>query len=88
MTSTDPARANESPTITAVTRRDIFKYLRGMSRPWWGEMDEVTFLEGLYDLDRPPVGNSQLPTVRADIQQHRLPAGPVGFCHGIYRCPR
>ncbi|MEU9413746.1 Shedu anti-phage system protein SduA domain-containing protein, partial [Streptomyces sp. NPDC048281] len=60
------------PTITAVTRRDIFKYLREMSRPWWGEMDEVTFLEGLYDLDRPPVGNSRLPTVRADIQQHRF----------------
>ncbi|MDV9168625.1 DUF4263 domain-containing protein [Streptomyces sp. W16] len=55
-----------------MTRRDIFKYLSGMSRPWWGEMDEVTFLEGLYDLDRPPVGNSRLPTVRADIQQHRL----------------
>ncbi|MFI6586057.1 Shedu anti-phage system protein SduA domain-containing protein [Embleya sp. NPDC050493] len=72
MTSTDPARANEPPAITAVTRRDIFKYLRGMPRPWWGEMDEVTFLEGLYDLDRPPVGNSRLPTVRADIQQHRF----------------
>lgn len=35
-------------------------------------MDEVTFLEGLYDLDRPSVDNSQLPTVRADIQQHRF----------------
>ncbi|WP_240045921.1 hypothetical protein [Streptomyces sp. L-9-10] len=52
MNSTDPARAKEPPTITAVTRRDIFKYLRGISRPWWGELDEVTFLEGLYDLDR------------------------------------
>ncbi|MEV5980889.1 hypothetical protein [Streptomyces sp. NPDC052114] len=72
MTSIDPARPNEPPTITAVTRRDIFAYLRGMSRPWWGELDEVTFLEGLYDLDRPTAGNSQLPTVRADIQQHRF----------------
>lgn len=72
MTSTDSARADESRTITAVTRRDILEYLRGMSRPWWGKSDEVTFLEGLYDLDRPPVGNSQLPTVRAYIQQHRL----------------
>ncbi|MFJ8979916.1 Shedu anti-phage system protein SduA domain-containing protein [Streptomyces sp. NPDC102282] len=72
MTSADPARVKEPPTITAVTRRDVFTYLRGISRPWWGEMDEVSFLEGLYDLDRPPVGNSQLPTVRADIQQHRL----------------
>lgn len=72
MTSTDPARADEPQTITAVTRRDIFAYLRGISRPWWGKMDEVTFLEGLYDLDQPPAGDSQLPTVRADMQQHRF----------------
>ncbi|MEV6952058.1 hypothetical protein [Streptomyces sp. NPDC051183] len=72
MTSTDPARADEPQTITAVTRRDIFTYLRGISRPWWGKMDEVTFLEGLYDLDQPPAGDSQLPTVRADMQQHRF----------------
>nr|WP_107908026.1 Shedu anti-phage system protein SduA domain-containing protein [Streptomyces chartreusis] len=72
MTSTNSASVAESRTITAVTRRDIFEYLRGMSRPWWGKLDEVTFLEGLYDLDRPPVGNSRLPAVRADIQQHRF----------------
>ncbi|MFF2580068.1 AbiJ-related protein [Streptomyces goshikiensis] len=72
MTSTDPAKANEPSTITSVTRRDIFTYLRGISRPWWGKMDEVTFLEGLYNLDLTPVGGSQLPTVRADIQQHRF----------------
>ncbi|MFG3532773.1 Shedu anti-phage system protein SduA domain-containing protein [Streptomyces sp. NPDC047917] len=72
MTSTDPASANEPQTITAVTRRDIFTYLRGLSRPWWGKMDEVTFLKRLYDLDQPPVGDSQLPTVRADIQRHRI----------------
>ncbi|MFE9458949.1 hypothetical protein [Streptomyces californicus] len=58
--------------MTAVTRRDIFEYLRGVSRPWWGNLDEVTFLESLYVLDRPPVGDSQLRTVRADNQQHRL----------------
>ncbi|MER7684941.1 Shedu anti-phage system protein SduA domain-containing protein [Streptomyces sp. NPDC097610] len=72
MTSADPARANEQPTITAVTRRDIFTYLRGMSRPWWGEMDEVSFLASLYDLDRPSAGSSGLPTLRADLQQHRF----------------
>jgi hypothetical protein len=43
-----------------------------MSNPWWGQLDEVTFLEDLYDLDRPPSENSRLPTVRADIQQHRF----------------
>ncbi|MFD0346029.1 hypothetical protein ACFQ0M_07940 [Kitasatospora aburaviensis] len=37
-----------------------------------GKLDEVTFLEGLYDLDRCQSENSQLPTVRADIQQHRF----------------
>ncbi|MFD8751930.1 hypothetical protein ACFV0O_13250 [Kitasatospora sp. NPDC059577] len=72
MTSSNPAPAQARPDITAVTRQDIFKYLRGMSRPWWGKLDEVAFLEGLYDLDLPPSESSQLPTVRADIQQHRF----------------
>ncbi|MDH6110106.1 hypothetical protein P3T36_005832 [Kitasatospora sp. MAP12-15] len=72
MTSSDPAPAHARPEITAVTRQDIFKYLRGMPSPWWGKLDEVTFLENLYDLDRPSSENSRLPTVRADIQQHRL----------------
>ena len=72
MTSSDPALAHEPPAITTVTRRDIFNYLRGMSNPWWGQLDEVTFLEGLYDLDRPPSENSGLSTVRAVIQQHRF----------------
>ncbi|GAA2779250.1 DUF4263 domain-containing protein [Kitasatospora sp. CM 4170] len=72
MTSNDPDPAYARPEITAVTRQDILKYLRGMSSPWWGKLDEVTFLEGLYDLDRCQSENSQLPTVRADIQQHRF----------------
>jgi len=69
MASSDPAPVHEPPAITSVTRRDIFNYLRTMAIPYWGESDEVTFLEGLYDLDLvlPP-----LPTVRADIQQHRF----------------
>ncbi|MER5381782.1 hypothetical protein ABT040_16085 [Streptomyces sp. NPDC002688] len=71
MTSSGPAPVPVQPSITAVTRHDIFGYLRGMSSPWWGKLDEVTFLEGLYDLDRPP-SDSMMPTVRADIQQHRL----------------
>jgi hypothetical protein len=72
MTSSDPAPAHAQPSITTVTRYDIFDYLRGISRPWWGKLDEVTFLEGLYDLDRPSSENTRLPTVRADIQQHRF----------------
>ncbi|WP_329028172.1 hypothetical protein [Streptomyces sp. NBC_00690] len=72
MTSSDPASAHPQPSITTVTRHDIFDYLRGISSPWWGKLDEVTFLEDLYDLDQPTAENSQLPTVRADIQQHRI----------------
>ncbi|PJM91429.1 Shedu anti-phage system protein SduA domain-containing protein [Streptomyces sp. CB01373] len=72
MTSSDPAPAHAQPSITTVTRHDIFSYLRGISSPWWGKRDEVTFLEDLYDLDRPPSENGRLPTVRADIQQHRI----------------
>lgn len=53
-----------------MTRRDIFDYLRGLSTPWWGRLDEVAFLEGLYDLDRASSESSW--TVRSDIQQHRL----------------
>ncbi|GAA2114114.1 hypothetical protein GCM10009802_13220 [Streptomyces synnematoformans] len=55
-----------------MTRHDIFNYLREIPSPWWGKLDEVTFLGGLYDLDQPTVDNSRLPTVRADIQQHRI----------------
>lgn len=72
MTSSDPAPAHAQPSITAVTRHDIFSYLRGISSPWWGKLDEVTFLEDLYDLDRPSSADSQLSTVRAEIQQHRI----------------
>ncbi|AUG76850.1 hypothetical protein CFP65_1984 [Kitasatospora sp. MMS16-BH015] len=72
MTSNAPAPANARRDITAVTRQDIFGYLRAMSRPWWGKLDEVTFLEDLYDLDRPSPENGRLPTVRAEIQQHRF----------------
>ncbi|MEU3787738.1 Shedu anti-phage system protein SduA domain-containing protein [Streptomyces sp900129855] len=72
MTSSDSAPAHAQPSITTVTRHDIFSYLRGISSPWWGKLDEVTFLENLYDLDRPTADNIRLPTVRADIQQHRI----------------
>ncbi|MGW3209766.1 AbiJ-related protein [Streptomyces sp. NPDC001135] len=72
MRSSDPAPAHPQPSITAVTRYEIFNYLRGISSPWCGTLDEVTFVEDLYDLDQPTYENGRLPTVRADIQQHRI----------------
>ncbi|MFD8440640.1 Shedu anti-phage system protein SduA domain-containing protein [Streptomyces microflavus] len=73
MTSSGPSPAHAQPSITTVTRNDIFNYLREIPGPWWGKLNEVAFLEGLYDLDRCHTSESgQLPTVRADIQQHRI----------------
>ncbi|MWA16180.1 hypothetical protein [Streptomyces sp. BA2] len=43
-----------------MTRYDIFDYLRGRSSPWWGRLDEATFLEALYDVDQPTADNSRL----------------------------
>ncbi|MFE6024401.1 Shedu anti-phage system protein SduA domain-containing protein [Streptomyces niveus] len=61
-----------TPRITAVTRRDIFDYLRGDGGPWWGRLDETDFLEGLYDLDGLPSTDRRFTTARADIIQHRV----------------
>ncbi|MFF4819990.1 Shedu anti-phage system protein SduA domain-containing protein [Kitasatospora sp. NPDC001309] len=59
--------------ITAVTRRDIFDYLRGTGAPWWGRLDDETaFLERLYRLDELPSTDSRFATARGDIVQHRF----------------
>ena len=72
MTPSDPVPAHAQQAITAVTRHDLFKYLRGISVPWWGKLDEVAFLEGLYDLDRLPSTDIRFATCRDDIHQHRF----------------
>ncbi|MGX1134860.1 hypothetical protein RKD49_007050 [Streptomyces glaucescens] len=73
MTQSEPSLAPRStPRITAVTRRDIFDYLRGEGGPWWGRLDEINFLESLYDLDGLPSMDSRFTTARGDIVQHRI----------------
>ncbi|MFE0808820.1 Shedu anti-phage system protein SduA domain-containing protein [Streptomyces sp. NPDC058848] len=73
MTQSEPSLAPRSmPRITAVTRRDIFDYLRGEGGPWWGRLDEIDFLEGLYDLDKLASRDSRYKTARRDIVQHRV----------------
>lgn len=37
---------------------------------WWGRLDEITFLERLYDLDGLPSSDDQFSTARDDIRQH------------------
>jgi hypothetical protein len=71
------ARApGQSREITAVTRRDIFDFLREDAGPWWGRLDEVNFLEALYDLDALPSSDPRHATAAAaaaeDIIRHRV----------------
>ncbi|WP_241843976.1 hypothetical protein [Streptomyces sp. CB02130] len=58
--------------ITSLTRREAFEYLNGDGRPWWGRLNEVVFLQSLYDLDALSSANSRFRTAREEITQHRI----------------
>ncbi|MFF7764324.1 Shedu anti-phage system protein SduA domain-containing protein [Streptomyces griseorubiginosus] len=66
------SHSNSSHRITKLTRRDIFAYLTGEGGPWWGRLDEIEFLESLYDLDRLASTDDRYKTARQDIFQHRV----------------
>ena len=67
--STAPA---QSHAITAVTRRDIFDFLRAETDPWWGRQSETGFLRQLYDLDALPSTDPRHATAGEDIARHRV----------------
>ncbi|MEY9994899.1 hypothetical protein ABIE67_006931 [Streptomyces sp. V4I8] len=46
--------------------------MRGRGGPWWGRLDEIDFLESLYDLDGPASTDSRFTTARGDMVQHRV----------------
>jgi hypothetical protein len=58
--------------VTAVTRRDIFDYIRTESGPWWGRLDEVEFLGRVYDLEALSSTDLRFKTASGDIRQHRF----------------
>jgi len=66
-----PATAS-SREVTDVTRRDLFDFLRDEAEPWWGRLDEISFLDHLYDLDSLPSTDSRHATAREDIGRHRV----------------
>ena len=71
--STAPAQAPaQSRAITAVTRRDIFDFLRAETDPWWGRLSETGFLGQLYDLDALPSTDPRHATAGEDIARHRV----------------
>ncbi|WP_184986535.1 hypothetical protein [Sphaerisporangium rubeum] len=67
-----PSAHDHQTRITGVTRRDVFDYLHGMDGAWWGRLDEIAFLDSLYDLDALPSNDSRYATARRDIIQHRM----------------
>jgi hypothetical protein len=58
--------------VSDVTRRDLFDFLRDRPEPWWGRLDEISFLDHLYDLDSLPSTDSRHATAREDIGRHRI----------------
>jgi hypothetical protein len=64
-----PAQSCE---ITPVTRRDIFDFLQAQEGPWWGRLDEISFLAQLYDLDALPSTDHRHTTAAQDILRHRV----------------
>jgi hypothetical protein len=64
--------AGQPREITAVTRRDVFDFLREEAGPWWGRLDEIAFLEQLYDLDALPSTDPRHATAAEDIVRHRV----------------
>lgn len=56
--------------ITEVTRRDVLEALSG--RAWHGRLNEIEFLDRLYDLDELPSTDSRYSTAREDIVKHRF----------------
>jgi hypothetical protein len=59
-------------TVSEVTRRNIFDYLRASGPSWWGRLSEEEFLSRLYDLDSLPSDDSRFKSAAEDICQHRV----------------
>ncbi|HEY0321190.1 MAG TPA: hypothetical protein VGC66_09570 [Pyrinomonadaceae bacterium] len=57
-------------TISKITRRKIIETLTSAS--WWGDLDEIDFLNRLYDLDGMPSTDGRYPDAKGDIIQHRV----------------
>lgn len=62
----------QSNSITEVTRRDIRRSLVRQGIHWSGDLDEVEFLNRLYDLAALPSTDSRFDTAEGDIWQHRI----------------
>ena len=58
--------------ISQITRRNIFDYIQLESIWWAGRLDEIDFLNRLYNLDGLKSYDSRFPNAKGDIWQHRI----------------
>lgn len=58
--------------ISSSVRQNIFDILRVGNVVWSGKLDEVEFLQRLYDLKKIPSNDSRYSDVAGDIWQHRV----------------
>lgn len=59
-------------TISELTRRDIFDFIRVNHVQWYGRLSEEAFLDRLYDLDALPSTDPRTSTARFDLRTHRV----------------
>lgn len=59
-------------TISEVTRRDIFDFLKLSGTAWAGRLSDDEFLARLYDLTTMPSNDGRFQTAGADVRQHRV----------------
>ena len=57
--------------ITLQIRRNIIDGLKIENVTWFGSLDEIEFLQRIFDLEALPSGDSRFPDAEGDIQQHR-----------------
>lgn len=63
---------SEDNSISEVTRRDILDFLSAEGVSWSGRLDEVGFLERLWDLSELPSTDGRFKDAAGDIWQHRV----------------
>ena len=58
--------------ISEVTKRNIFDELKIRNTNWSGRLDEVEFLNRLFDIENLPTTDGRFQNMRGDIWQHRI----------------
>jgi predicted ATPase len=58
--------------ISKTIRQDILDIISINAGSWYGELDDIEFLERIFDLDSLPSYDSRFSTAREDIFQHRI----------------